>query len=52
MELLVNDSKLRHKMGEAARERSVSIFSQNILTEQLVDLYKSLLQDHVHKTSN
>jgi len=49
MELLVDDSKLRHKMGEAARERSVSIFSQNILTEQLVDLYKSLLQDHAHK---
>jgi glycosyltransferase involved in cell wall biosynthesis len=50
MELLANDSKLRHKMGEAARERSASIFSQEILTEQLVDLYKSLLQDHAHKT--
>lgn len=50
MELLVNDSKLRHKMGEAAREHSASIFSQEILTEQLVDLYKSLLQDHAHKT--
>ena len=49
MELLVNDSKLRHKMGKAAQERSASIFSQEILTEQLVDLYKSLLQDHLYK---
>jgi glycosyltransferase involved in cell wall biosynthesis len=44
MELLMNDSKLQHKMGEVARERSASIFSQDILTEQLVDLYKDLLQ--------
>ena len=50
MELLVNDSKLRHKMGKAARERSVSIFSQDILTGQLVDLYKCLLQDHAYMT--
>jgi len=49
MELLVNDSKLRHKMGEAARERSASMFSQDILTEQLVDLYKDLLQGRKHK---
>ena len=49
MELLVNDSKLRHKMGEAARERSASIFSQDTLTGQLVDLYKDLLQGRMHK---
>ena len=44
MEQLLNDSKLRHRMGEAARVRSLSKFSQEILTEQLVDLYKDLLQ--------
>ena len=49
MGLLVNDRKLRQKMGKAARERSASIFSQDILTEQLVDLYKDLLQGRTHK---
>ena len=49
MGLLVNDRKLRQKMGKAACKRSASKFSQDILTEQLVDLYKDLLKGHTHK---
>ncbi len=46
MQLLLNDSNLRNKMGEAARERSISKFSQDVLTKHLIDLYKELLQKH------
>jgi len=49
MGLLVNDRKLRQKMGKAACERSARKFSQDILMEQLVDLYKDLLQGRMHK---
>jgi len=49
MELLVNDRKLRQRMGKSACKRSVNIFSQDVLTGQLVELYKDLLQYHAHK---
>jgi glycosyltransferase involved in cell wall biosynthesis len=46
MELLVNDRKLCQKMGKAAYERSKSLFPQDVLTKQLVGLYKDLLQGY------
>jgi glycosyltransferase involved in cell wall biosynthesis len=49
MELLVNDRKLCQKMGKAAYERSKSLFPQDALTKQLMDLYKDLLQGYAHK---
>jgi len=52
MELLVDDCKLRQKMGEAACERSTSMFSQDVLTDQLVDLYNNLLHNKIHKINS
>jgi glycosyltransferase involved in cell wall biosynthesis len=52
MELLVDDCKLRQKMGEAAFERSTSMFSQDVLTDQLVDLYNNLLHNKIHKINS
>jgi len=49
MELLVNDRELCQKMGKAAYERAKSMFPQDVLTKQLVDLYKDLLQGYAHK---
>ena len=49
MELLVNDRKLCQKMGKAAYELSKIMFPQDVLTKQLVDLYKDLLQGCAHK---
>ena len=50
MSMLINDSELRCKMGRLARKRSESAFSQDILTNQLIDLYKDLIQGRANKT--
>jgi glycosyltransferase involved in cell wall biosynthesis len=44
MQLLIEDKTLRQKMGRAAQTRALDQFSQSYLTEQLMLLYKKLLE--------
>ena len=43
MRKLINDKDLRIKMGEKARIRGIKFFSQEVITFEVVKLYKKLL---------
>ncbi len=45
LEILLVDKMLRKKMGEAAKQRALSIFDARIVNEQVAEEYRSLLQD-------
>lgn len=46
IESLVNDRNLRIKMGLAGRERVISLFDKEIITEQTLKLYNSMLNQN------
>ncbi len=41
--MLIEDQKLRHKMGEAARLRALELFASDKITKELVNLYEKLM---------
>ena len=46
LERMLDDTSLRQKMGEAARERGQSLFSSHDITQQLLCLYEETLESH------
>jgi len=40
---LIEDQRLRHKMGEAARVRALELFSSEKITAELIDLYEKVM---------
>ena len=46
MELLMNNSKMRKRMGENAFNRVSTMFSQQLLTDEIINLYANLLNIH------
>ena len=48
MQQLIEDEALRYKMGKAAHARAVEEFSQGRLSDQLMALYKGLLERCMH----
>lgn len=45
MNLLANDKDLRLKMGKLARERAIKIFSEERVTNEFLEFYKSKIRD-------
>ena len=46
MELLMNNNQMRKKMGQNAFNRASSMFSQELLTGEILNLYSNLLHMH------
>ena len=44
IEVLALNNELRHKMGDASRERCVRLFNQGLLTSAMLNFYQKILE--------